>query len=65
MSNLPIAALLARDAVERQFQPKNLGGRNAEHRVPQAQTLRVAAARALHRVADRLEPRRVSPGPSH
>jgi hypothetical protein len=84
MSNLPIAAILARDAVEQQFEqrPANrsarerLGARarSAQDRglresriarvmqtTPARGRVRIAAARALHNLADRLEPSRLSP----
>jgi hypothetical protein len=51
MSNLPIAALIARNAVERQFQPGDPSGRKA--------LVRGAAAAALRGLADRLDPRPV------
>jgi hypothetical protein len=53
MSNLPIAAMFARDAVERQFQPGEPRGRRA------AAGGKVAAAAVLRGLADRLDPRPV------
>jgi hypothetical protein len=62
MSYLPIAALLARNAVEEQFREgaePQLRGAAAEQ--PPPGRLRLAGARALRRLADRLEPRPLSP----
>jgi hypothetical protein len=57
MSNAPIAALMARDAVERQFRG-NVPAQPAPGRA------RLAGARALRRLADRLDPRSLSPEPA-
>ena len=64
MHELPIVARHARDLVEAQFsaaeQPRGpagaTGARDAR-RAPAARPLRVASARLLRAVADRLEPR--------
>jgi hypothetical protein len=50
MGTLPIAALIARDAIEQQF-----SGEQAAERPPRRR-VRLAGARALRWVADRLEP---------
>jgi hypothetical protein len=64
----PIAATFARDAVERQFPPATPKRSSERQAVLGAQptrwTLRVAGARALRGLADRLEPRGVRPDPS-
>jgi hypothetical protein len=54
MTQLPIAALMARDAVEQQF-------REAAPEQPAPGRVRLAGARTLRRLADRLEPRSLSP----
>ena len=77
MTNLPIAALIARDAVEQQFRGKDAarqqsGGKDAvrqQFREIAPEQLargraRLAGARALRRLADRLEPRSLSPEPA-
>jgi hypothetical protein len=97
MTNLPIAALMARDAVEQQFRGRNAvgqqlrgndaveqqfrgkdavrqqsGGKDAVEQqfreiTPEQQArgrARLAGARALRRLADRLEPRSLSPEPA-
>lgn len=80
MSNLPIAAILARNAVEGQFEerpakrPARDGGLQESRissvvqptpgaaRQSARGQARLAAARALRGLADRLEPGRLSPG---
>jgi hypothetical protein len=57
MSTAPIAALLARDAVEQQFQQSKAVR-------PVRAGVRVAGARVLRRLADRLEARSLSPAPA-
>lgn len=54
MSTAPIAALMARDAVEQQFR----GNAPAQ---PSRSRVRLAGARVLRRLADRLEARSLSP----
>jgi hypothetical protein len=62
MSYLPIAALLARDAVKEQFREgPEQQRRGAAAEQPAPGRLRLAGARALRRLADRLEPRSLSP----
>jgi hypothetical protein len=72
MSNLPIAAMFARDAVERQFEAPDpnaskavAGGRPAELAAqPGSRKVRGAAAAALRGLADRLDPRPVRTQPA-
>jgi hypothetical protein len=57
MTTAPIAALLARDAVEQQF-------RESAPAQPARGRVRLAGAQALRRLADRLEPRSLRPEPA-
>jgi hypothetical protein len=58
MSTAPIAALLARDAVEQQFREEEQFRADAPVRPTRRRgRVRLAAARALRRLADLLEPR--------
>jgi hypothetical protein len=65
MTHTPIAALIARDAVERQFRPSTPTRPEELQAEPAAgptrPTWRAPAARALRRLADRLEPRPLRP----